>query len=143
MIRRARRDRRGTEDPMIPGVHDSHLVGYGVDLDARRLSLSVQPGDGSAAPFAIGFEGYEAHCFPAPLLPAILDGIYTVDAAQLLRDEWPAIAAGYKICGWPGAWGESLAAALTFVASHQVNAFRIESSYGLSGWVLARSVARL
>ena len=125
---------------MFSGVHDSLLVAYSVDSSIGDIVLSIEPQHGSApAPFTIHFRGAAAHCFETPLLPAILYGINQISAAELLRSEWPAIERGYKLGGWPGPWANSLAAALAFLEASDLNGFQIESSYGLSGWILAKS----
>jgi hypothetical protein len=128
---------------MILGIHDGNLVGYEVNKNSNRLTLSIEPCLDPSLPFKVGFDGYAAHFFPAPLLPAILNGIYIVDAARLVTDEWAHVESGYRSCGWPGPWGASLDAAKSFVGSNKLIGYRLESSYGLSGWVLAKSVSRL
>ena len=125
---------------MFSGVHDSLLVAYSVDSSNGELVLSVEPQHGSAlAPFSVQFHGAVAHSFETPLLPAILYGINKITAADLVRSEWQAIERGYKLGGWPGPWAGSLQDALAFVEASDLVGFQIESSYGLSGWVLAKS----
>lgn len=125
---------------MFPGIHDSLLVAYSANSDTQELILSLQPHHGSApAPFSVVFSGVAAHCFEAPLLPAILFGITSEPADVLLSEQWPSIERGFKACGWPGPWADTLANATQFAKASALQAFQIESSYGLSGWVLARS----
>jgi hypothetical protein len=126
------------------GVHDRTLVAYQVNHVARSLCLSVEPLDTDipCAPFTVVFDGYAAHLFPFPLLPAILDGIYPVGPERLLTEEWPQIEAGTKSNGWPGPWATNLPAAIHFAATARLNGYRIESSYGLYGWVLAASISK-
>lgn len=126
---------------MFSGIHDSLLVGYSVNSESRELLLFVKPDHGSApAPFTVRFQGVAAHSFDTPVMPAILYGITGVSARDLIRQDWPAIERGYKLGGWPGPWAGTLASAIEFAASNDLKGFHIESSYGLSGWVLARSV---
>jgi len=125
---------------MLPPIHDSKLVGYEVDGREQRLSLTIEPASGARDAFRLSVEGYVAHFFPAPMLPAIIQGIYPVDAVQLVRDAWPLIEAGHADCGWPGPWAHSLETAAAFLAAGDYRGFRIESSYGLSGWVLGQSL---
>ncbi|RYG98364.1 MAG: hypothetical protein EON58_07355 [Alphaproteobacteria bacterium] len=126
---------------MFPGVHDSLLVAYSVDSSTGMLVLSVEPHHDSAPKsFTVAFSGAVAHCFDTPLLPAILYGITQVPAADLIRSEWPVIERGFKLGGWPGHWASSLGAALAFLEASDLKGFQIESSIGLSGWVLAESV---
>jgi len=91
------------------------------------------------SPFNVAFYGVAAHCFDAPLLPAILYDISLVPAERLITEEWPLIEPGHKTSGWPGPWAVSLASAIEFVQSSNLQGFYVDSSYGLSGWVLAKS----
>lgn len=128
---------------MFEGVHDSLLVEYIVSSEPSQLVFSVHPSDGSApAPFKIIFHGAVAHCFKAPLLPAILLSIETISAETLISEIWRRIEHGHKAHGWPGSCAASLADAIKFVRSSSLHGFNIESSDGLSGWVLATSVKR-
>ena len=128
---------------MIEGVHDSLLVEYIVSSESKQLVLKLLPRHHSApAPFEVVFHDAVAHCFEAPLLPAILCGIETIPAETLISENWQRIEHGHKANGWPGAWAASLADAIQFVRSSSLKGFKIESSYGLSGWVLAKSVQR-
>ena len=125
---------------MFSGVHDSLLVRYSVDAEAQELVFSLKPHHGSApAPFTVVFSDLVAHCFEAPLLPAILLEVIPVSAESIITAQWPAIERGFKAVARPGPWADSLASATHFAQTSGVQGFQIESSYGLSGWVLARS----
>lgn len=125
---------------MFVGVHDSLLVGYSVNSETQTLVLSLQPHHGAApTPFNVLFHGVVAHHFDAPLLPAILAQIIPVSAEWLITDQWQCIERGFKAVGWPGPWADTRANATRFAQTSNVQGFQIESSYGLSGWVLARS----
>jgi hypothetical protein len=127
---------------MFPGVHDSLLVAYSISVETHELILSLQPHHGSSPrPFNVVFEGVAAHYFPAPMLPAILAEVFSVSAEQLLSEHWQVIERGYKAVGWPGPWADTFANATNFAQSSGVQGFQIESSYGLSGWVLAKSAS--
>ena len=126
---------------MFKEIHDSLLVEYSVSSVSRKLVLYISPHHGAASiPFSVIFDGVEAHCFAAPLLPAILFAIESVSADSLIRDEWASIAEGFNRCGWPGPWADSLNNALQAASSTALKGYYIDSSYGLSGWVLAQSV---
>lgn len=125
---------------MFAEIHDSLLVGYSVSSKGEKLVLYIEPHHGSAlAPFLVIFDGVAAHSFIAPLLPAILLDIETVPADLLIRDEWGSMEEGFHQCGWPGPWADTLDHALQHSASAALKGFYIDSSYGLSGWVLAQS----
>ena len=125
---------------MFKGVHDSLLIAYSVNSESQELVLSMHPHHGTArSPFNVVFYGAVAHCFDAPLLPAILYDISAVSAERLITEEWPRIEPGHNANVWPGPWAVTLAAATQFAQSSNLQGFYISSSYGLSGWVLAKS----
>ena len=125
---------------MFKGIHDSLLVAYSVNSESQELVLSIHPHHGTApSSFEVVFAGTVAHCFDAPLLPAILYDISTIPAEQLIAHEWPRIEPGHKTSGWPGSWAATLAAAIQYVRSSNLQGFYVNSSFGLSGWVLAQS----
>ena len=126
---------------MFTGIHDSLLVAYSVNSETQELVLSLKPHQGSApAPFNVVFHGLIAHRFNAPLLPAVLSEIIAVSAESLIFKQWQSIERGFKAAGWPGPWADTLSNATRFAQASELQGFQLESSYGLSGWVLARSV---
>ena len=119
-------------------LHDSLLVAYAVSSEPPELVLSLLPHHGTASgPFSLVFRDVAAHCFPSPLLPGVVHGVVPVSVEAILNDEWASIQRGYKKCGWPGPWAESLESALAFATAKKLQAFRVESCYGLEGWVIA------
>jgi hypothetical protein len=126
---------------MFSAIHDSLLVAYGVDASRKNVTFTCEAHHGSASgPFSILFHGAVAHCFPAPQLPAILSNIEQVSAETLLQEQWPHISRGFRGCGWPGSWAESLETATGFVHANNLFGFSVSSSYGLEGWVIAVSM---
>jgi len=49
------------------------------------------------------------------------------------------LAESYRMSGAPGTWASDLDAAPRVLSEQGVQAFVLSSSYGLSGWVLART----
>ena len=126
---------------MFPEVHDSEIVAYSVDSRTSELVLVLAPGNGSATEeFQLLFRGVVAHQFEYPLIPSIVLDLVETSAFSLLEKEWPNLSEGRRQCGWPGSWARSIEEASTFCGSSGVKGFEIESSYGLSGWILACSV---
>ena len=129
---------------MFPGVHDSEVVAYSVDSRTEELVLVLAPGTGSASSeFRLLFQGVLAHQLAYPQLPSIVLDLVEVPAADLIGREWANLAEGYRQCGWPGPWAASLESAVNHCASTGVKAYELEQSYGMSGWILARSVERV
>lgn len=127
---------------MFRDVHDSLLVAYSVDGERHTLSLWLRPHHGSAPqPFRIEFDGVFAHRFDAPLLPAIVSDLEEAPAAALIEKEWAEIRPRTRRNAWPGGpWKvDDLEAARAYVEREGLRAYWLSSSYGLDGWILARS----
>jgi hypothetical protein len=126
---------------MLSGVHDSLLVAYSVSARSNEIVLSIDPHHGSAPrPFSVRFSGVAAHQFVYPHLPSILFGIDELPTEQLLRDKWDSLVNGNRQNGWPGFPVETLEKASEHLTRESLRAFEVSSSYGLSGWVLAKSL---
>ena len=126
---------------MLSGVHDSLLVGYSVNSRSHEIVLSIDPHHGSAPrPFSIRFTGVTAHQFVYPHLPSVPFGIDELPTEKFIRDKWNALVEGSKENGWPGFPVETIEKASEHLARESLRAFEVSSSYGLSGWVLAKSL---
>lgn len=126
---------------MFPGVHDCEIVAYSVDGRTCELVLHAAPGTGSAeGAFDLVFHGVAAHSFPHPLLPAIVLSLAEVPLATLLARESARLSAGNAECGWPGPWFPPVERAVAHCVEHGLKAFELASSYGMSGWIIARGV---
>jgi hypothetical protein len=129
---------------MFYGVHDSEIVAYSVDSRTSELVFVLAPGTGPAAgEFRLIFRGVEAHQFAFPQLPSIVLDLVELPAETLLKREWPNLSEGFQQCGWPGSWAASREAAAAFCASSELKAYELEQTFGMSGWILARSVERV
>ena len=129
---------------MLTDIHDSSLVGYSVDSVREEIRFKVAPQSWQAfPPFDIVFSGVKAHQFRWPLLPAILGGLFEQPSQDFLKQEWQEIIAGSQTSAWPGSWSASFETASSFIHAENLTAFRVESSYGLSGWVLAKSASKV
>jgi hypothetical protein len=126
---------------MFKGVHDSEVVAYSVDSRTDTLVLILTPGTGSARQdFRLVFRGVLAHQFMYPQLPAIVLDLEEVPAAKILGKEWANISEGARQCGWPGPWATSLEAAMAHCETLGLKGYELDQSYGMSGWLLAKSV---
>ncbi|MDR0184222.1 hypothetical protein P8609_14755 [Lysobacter sp. UC] len=129
---------------MFAGIHDAEVVAYSFDSRTAELVLSLAPGHGSAAAeFQLIFRGVAAHQFPYPQLPSIVLDLAETSAATLVAREWANLAAGFRQCGWPGPWAVSAEAATAFCISCGLRGYDLEQSFGMYGWILARSVERV
>jgi len=126
---------------MLPSFHDDYVVGYEVDCEGRQIKLHIKPAaslakqPGVSTVVFTGVEGYnfENDAFGNIILD--LEAVTTTGFVSQYRDE---LAESFRISGAPGAWASDLDAAPRVLSEQGIQAFVLSSSYGLSGWVLAR-----
>ena len=125
----------------MSAVHDNFLQGYSVDGVNRRIELFTEYQDGGE-PFEITtvvFSGVIDHYFRNCILPSIVFDIEEVDPEEILKRDKKLIDEGHRIGGWPSFWRESVRKMKTEIMDKQGRMFKISSSYGLDGWVVAES----
>jgi hypothetical protein len=129
---------------MFPEVHDNEIVAFSVDSRTESIVLVLSPGNGcEAVEFRLMFPGVVAFQFLYPLLPSIVFNLVELPVADLLAREAVSLAHGHRRSGWPGPWFTSIKAATSYCKSAGLRGFEILESYGMSGWVVARSVERV
>jgi len=122
---------------MTRSIHDNRVLGYEVDVRMRSLVLSTEFTEhGEHERTDVVFTdvlGY--HLFDA--LGGILFAIEPIDLADLVRKEATLFADGAKY-GWPfkGCSGDPVA----FAESRGMRAWRIDSSIGFDGFVVAKAM---
>jgi hypothetical protein len=129
----------------LPSFHDDFLVSYEVDCEARRIKLRAKPDDRVKAnkdlPIrAIVFEGVEGYQFENDAFGNIIFSLERISVEQLLANYGSKIVESYRRSGAPGPWAADIAAATQSLEAKGVQAFELSSSYGLSGWILAKEV---
>lgn len=72
-----------------------------------------------------------------------MSDLVAVPAEELLLREWKMIAEGFRLVGWPGNWADSLENAQLFCKTEKVTGYDLETSHGMDGWVLAKSVEHI
>ena len=125
-------------------IHDNDIYGYTVDCEGRRLVLHTAFRDRAPIEYTdIVFGDVLAHHFEHVLAGNILFDIEESDIATLVQDNKDLFADSWRY-GWPPVEYNGdlnrLAYALRAISTR---AFTIESSYGLSGWVLATTCDRV
>ena len=128
---------------MFPGVHDSQVLAYSADSRSGEVLLHLREGPEGSPLFDLKFSGVVAHQFPYPLMPSWVFGLEPIPAEELLAREWGVIAEGFRLVGWPGNWADSLENARAYCRAQNVSGYDLEASYGMTGWVLAKSVERV
>ncbi|MEH2514605.1 hypothetical protein V1279_000178 [Bradyrhizobium sp. AZCC 1610] len=129
--------------PMLPSLHDDFLVAYEVNCEARQIKLYAKPD--TRAPrnekwttCTIVFNGVEGYQFEHDAFGNIIYSLDAVPVEQLLTEFGSQIAESYRMGGAPGPWAADLASAGQMLVAMGVRGFILSSSYGLSGWVLAK-----
>ena len=129
---------------MLPSLHDDFLVSYEVNCETRQIKIRakrdprVPAVNEEQTSRAIIFNGVEGYQFENDNFVNIIFSLEAVSAEQILTDYGPRIAESYRMAGAPDSWAADLASAPQVLAAKGVHGFVLSSSYGLSGWVLAK-----
>ena len=127
----------------VPSLHDNFLASYEVNCEARQIKLHAKvdprdPAKREQQPRTIVFNGVEGYQFENDAFGNIIYSLAAVSIEQVLADYGSGIAESYRMAGAPGPWAADLASATQVLAAKGVKGFVLSSSYGLSGWVLAK-----
>jgi hypothetical protein len=120
-------------------VHDNRVLRYVVDAERQRIVVYTRYED--REPFehtAIVFEGVLAHHFEGDDFKTILSDLEEVPVASIVEQHRPRFERGVRY-GWPGMWNKSPESAVAYFEAEKAKAFELQSSCGLSGWVVARA----
>jgi hypothetical protein len=129
--------------PSLPSFHDDYLVGYDVDCEARTITLRIRAYSepGTKYPVvSVQFTGVLGYQFEDDAFGNI---IYSLQAfpSELFFDHFQAaIVETIRYAGLPSWMGEK-SEATRRLTEKGIQCFTLDSSLGLSGWILARDVA--
>ena len=129
---------------MLPSLHDDFLVSYEVNCETRQIKLCVKRDPRLPAineeqtSRTIVFNGVEGYQFENDAFGNIIFSLEEVPVEQLLAEYDSRIAESYRLAGAPGSWAADLASATQALTAKGIRGFILSSSYGLSGWVLAK-----
>jgi hypothetical protein len=128
---------------MALSVHDNLLVSYEVQCDARTILLRTEHRvKNEPTEFVnVMFNGVEGYRFENDAFGNIVFDIETVALDQFLKEHSQEISESYRMAGAPGPWAANLETASGYLLEQGIRAFILSSSYGLSGWVLAREIS--
>ena len=129
---------------MLPSLHDNLLVSYAVDCEGRTIKLRARrpnwPNRYDQDRFVV-FTGVEGYHFENDAFGNIILSLERTSVNQLLAQVGPTIQESYRQAGSPGPWAADVNVAAGALEDKQIQAFLLSSSYGLSGWILARDVS--
>jgi hypothetical protein len=130
-------------EQMARSVHDNRLVSYEVQCEARTITLHTEcrVKDKPTEFTNVMFTGVQAYRFENDAFGNIILGLETVAVEAFLEKYGADISESYRMAGSPGAWADNLGTASRYLQEERTQAFILSSSYGLSGWVLAREMS--
>jgi len=127
---------------MLPSFHDDYLIGYEVDCEGRQIKLFIKPPAWAAEQAGVStvvFTGVEGYSFENDAFGNIIFALEAVTMAGFVCEYRGELAESYRMSGAPGTWAADLDSAPRILLERGIQAFVLSSSYGLTGWVLARS----
>ncbi len=130
---------------MLPSFHDDFLVSYEVNCETRQIKIRAKRDPRIPAVSGerrtsrtIVFNGVEGYQFENDNFGNIIFSLEAVSIEQILAGYGSQIAESYRMAGAPNSWAADLSSAPQVLAAKGVQGFVLSSSYGLSGWVLAK-----
>jgi hypothetical protein len=128
---------------MLPSLHDWFLISYEVHCEARRITLRARPdtrpdpAPNPASDRVIIFDGVEGYHFWDDAFDNIIFSLTEISIDKVLSDYRSEIEE-YRVSGALGPWADDLNSASAVLGAKGVRGFALSSSYGLSGWLLAK-----
>ena len=128
---------------MALSIHDNLLVSYEIQCEARTILLRTEYRvKNQPTEFVnVTFTGVQGYRFENDAFGNIILGLETVPLEQFLAEYGAEISKAYNAAGSPGPWAANLETASRYLSDNVVVAFILTSSFGLSGWILAREMS--
>ena len=121
-------------------VHDNILESYLVDAKNARITFCTRYYDGEKTD--VIWEGVLAYHFESDVFHSILFDIDEVEALSCF-DEYRQLFDRLKNYGWPASNYQNREELGEILASQSIQGWRIRSSYGIEGFVWAKTCQRL
>lgn len=123
-----------------PSVHDNNVYAYSVLAEGRQIILHTEFNEASPVEYTdVVFTGVVAHHFESSLKSNILFDIDEVDLKVVL-EEYAPLFQRLKNYGWPIVEPPDSQDLQQKLRDRGTHAYIVNSSLGLSGFVLAASV---
>ena len=123
----------------LPSFHDDHLVHYEVNCEARHIILTIREAQ-SADIRNVIFSEVEGYRFVNDAFENIILDLEEVSPIEILYEFKTQIIESFHLSGAPGPWAADIDAAGIKFNALGVRGFVLSSSYGMSGWILAKQV---
>jgi hypothetical protein len=121
-------------------VHDNFIVSYQVFCEGRQIRMVTEYRD--REPFArtlVIFTGVEAYDFYRDSVSNIIFDIREVSVENILDENLESFREASRF-GWPTFWKNSLEEVQKYLEEEGTRGFKLSSSYGMTGWVIAREM---
>jgi hypothetical protein len=135
----SRHDLRIESDDMLASCHDYYLVKYSVDCEMRQVVMRVRKDWDVPKNFrTIVFDDVEGYRFENDNFGNIIFSLETIPIKEFLNDYASELDESFRMSGAPRFWPEVLASEGRVLSEKGIKPFILASSYGLSGWILAK-----
>lgn len=122
-------------------VHDNTLNSYCVDAGKEEIRLCTSfAAQGLQEYSDVIFTGVVAYRFGLDNFGTIIFDVYETNLESIYTDNRELFEYGRKYC-WPGTWNASDESVLDYLIANEIKGYQISSAIGLTGWVLAESMA--
>jgi|ERR1700676_1157527 len=128
---------------MALSIHDNLLVSYEVQCEARIILLRTEhrtPNEPTEFT-NVAFNGVQGYRFENDAFGNIIFDLEAVSVEQLLSEYRVGISDSYRVAGSPGPWAANLGSAPEYLRERGTQGFILSSSFGMSGWILAREIS--
>jgi hypothetical protein len=128
---------------MALSLHDNLLISYEVQCESRSIKLRTEhrAPDKPTEFTNVTFEGVQGYSLHNDAFGNIILGLESVPVEDLLTEFGAEISQSYRLGGSPGSWAANLDSAAEYLRQREIRGFILSSSYGLSGWILAREMS--
>jgi hypothetical protein len=121
-------------------VHDNDVAGLTVSCEDRAVVLhTIFRGKEPHERTDIIFSGVEAYYLTGDNMHSILFDVVVTPIDKLLQDFSAEFEDGIQHF-WPGPWNKSVQSCRDHFKKHECGGWRIASSYGMDGFVIAKSM---
>jgi hypothetical protein len=128
---------------MALSIHDNRLVSYEVQCEVRTILLRTEYRVKNQPTEFVNviFRGLQGYHFENDAFGNIILSLETVALEQFLTEYGAEISKAYQAAGSPGPWAANLETASRYLRENAIEGFILSSSFGLSGWILAREMS--
>jgi|SRR5450631_2725262 hypothetical protein len=128
---------------MMLSIHDNLLISYEVHCENRIILLHTEYRVASKPSEFRGvvFEGVQGYNLKNDAFGNIILDLSSIPVEKFLIEYGTELSESYRMAGSPGSWAANLASAESYLRERAIKGFILSSSYGLSGWILAKSFA--